>query len=556
MELIVLNVGLQVGVIDARLFSMFVVEAVVLTFLTTPLTLLIYPARYRTRAFELDRKSTMDAEKAATGVRFAIGASGGREKTSRFLVVLQKIEHLAAVMLLTQMLEPPPAEQRTSWSASDKVESKKHDGDISDGSRPSSLSHSSLPLPILAERDPGVSAIHIDALKLIELTGRTFSVMQSAEKDQLLLTDDALQLFRQFGRLRGLDVTPHISIVGEDSFPASVAEYASGLETELIILPWTVPAVGSSSALLDTLPALAEREGTAASSSTMSPFEGVFGPETHGSPMYTHFIRHVFAESPSDIALFVDRGFGSSASYAPGAGQHIFMPFFGGPDDRLALRFVIQLCHHSSVTASIVRVQTSSHDEGPSVVSGKVNMSESMQAHQTALQFNQLTISGTASVCSLFTPFSSSLTRPQPYTETTSRVASETADDAAWSYYNPNVSSTSRPAALEQALRQVAFWSTTSPAPLAYAFKHADSSVSTSGRGRLSRPVMIVTGRGRRGAAINHGQELAKILADKGHNPSVGAELRKTVGDAATAMILGGGQPSTASFLVLEAGKK
>jgi len=68
--------------------------------------------------------------------------------------------------------------------------------------------------------------------------------------------------------------------------------------------------------------------------------------------------------------------------------------------------------------------------------------------------------------------------------------------------------------------------------------------------------MMIVMGRGRRGATINHGQELAKILSDKGHNPGVGAELRKTVGDAATAMILGGGLPSTASFLVLEAGKK
>ncbi len=68
--------------------------------------------------------------------------------------------------------------------------------------------------------------------------------------------------------------------------------------------------------------------------------------------------------------------------------------------------------------------------------------------------------------------------------------------------------------------------------------------------------MMIVTGRGRRGAAVNHSQELAKILADKGYNPGVGAELRKTVGDAAAALILGGGQPSTASFLVLEAGKR
>ena len=33
-ELIVLNVGLQAGILDTRLFSMFVVMAIVLTFIT------------------------------------------------------------------------------------------------------------------------------------------------------------------------------------------------------------------------------------------------------------------------------------------------------------------------------------------------------------------------------------------------------------------------------------------------------------------------------------------------------------------------------------------
>ena len=65
---------------------------------------------------------------------------------------------------------------------------------------------------------------------------------------------------------------------------------------------------------------------------------------------------------------------------------------------------------------------------------------------------------------------------------------------------------------------------------------------------------MIVAGRGRKGGPINHSQELAKILADKAQNPNVGAELRKTVGDVATGLMLGGGRSSSASFLILEAG--
>lgn len=41
-ELIVLNVGLQAGILSQRVFTMFVVMALVTTFLTTPLTTFLY----------------------------------------------------------------------------------------------------------------------------------------------------------------------------------------------------------------------------------------------------------------------------------------------------------------------------------------------------------------------------------------------------------------------------------------------------------------------------------------------------------------------------------
>lgn len=50
LELIVINLGLQAGILTPKLFAMFVVHAVVLTFFITPVTALIYPEKYHKHA--------------------------------------------------------------------------------------------------------------------------------------------------------------------------------------------------------------------------------------------------------------------------------------------------------------------------------------------------------------------------------------------------------------------------------------------------------------------------------------------------------------------------
>ncbi|WVQ73663.1 hypothetical protein IAR50_003243 [Cryptococcus sp. DSM 104548] len=549
-ELIVLNVGKSAGIIDQRLFSMFVVEAVVLTFITTPATLAVYPARFHKSLRDPSQgagKKDDDKEHNLSGATLN-GASGGREHTSKFLVILQKLEHLSAVMLLTQMLEPPAAGQREPWDASGhthgEIKKGKHSSD--DGSETHSqkdststghgkhdtfhnLFHSNKDHPASSGLEP-----RIDALKLVELTGRTYSVMQSAEKDQLLVTDDALQLYRQFGRLRGLEITPHISIIEQEWYPRAVADYASDLDTELVILPWTVPVQGGASSDLIQPP-------TGSSSTAVSQFDTIFGSETAGSPMYTHFIRRCFAECKSDVALFVDRGFGGMAGFTPGSGQHVFLPFFGGPDDRLALRFVVQLCQHQGVTATIVRVEKDEEESSDEAETeeGGAGEKAGVELHQAALHSNQLTVGGQTQ-----------------YPETQARLQSETADSIAWNYYTSSTVSPPRPAFVETALGRISFHSTTSHQPLTYAFTCGESAIrATSAGSKTWRPMLIVSGRGRRGAAINHETELTRVLAAKGLSPSIGAELRKTVGDAAAGMILGGGALGTASYLVMEAGK-
>jgi hypothetical protein len=528
-ELIVLNVGLSAGIINDQLFSAFVVVALVLTFVTTPFTLLFYPERHRLRESDGSR-DTEHANSATT-----VGGSGGREHTSRLLVVLQKIEHLAPVMLLSQMLEPLPTHQskpHVDTLRSVIKDKKLDDGDISDESLKTVPSNDPSHIPAMHDGSMSLPAVHIDALKLIELTGRMHSVMQSAEKDEILRTDDALQLFKQFGRLRGLHVNPHIAVVEEMQYPESVSQYASELGSEMVLIPWTVPT---------------HIEDAEIHSEGVTPFDNIFASQA-GSPIYTHFIRRVFNEAKSDTALFVDRGFGST--FTPGINQHIFLPFFGGRDDRLALRFVVQLCHNPNVTATIVYHQISTHDDDASVE--KQVVSESVQAHQNALHSNQLSMG----------PASAGVSRNHIYMSKTDnqvlgRFQFDSADDIAWTHFtSPNVSPP-RSSSTVAALHRITFGTTKSASPLTQAHHYAEAacqSMNGSAQTLGQRSMLIVTGRGRKGAVMNHENEIASLLANKGRDPSVGAELRKTVGDVGAAMMLGGGLPAAASFLVLESG--
>ena len=52
----------------------------------------------------------------------------------------------------------------------------------------------------------------------------------------------------------------------------------------------------------------------------------------------------------------IDRSGTSGASH----GYHLFCPFFGGADDRAALKLVVQLCTNASVRATIVRIKKKS----------------------------------------------------------------------------------------------------------------------------------------------------------------------------------------------------
>jgi hypothetical protein len=336
-ELIVLNVGLQAGILDTRTFSMFVVHAIILTFMTTPITLWAYPAKYRSHPGVVTEKlGGPGADEAALSRRFS-----ENDVKTRFTVILDKIEQLPAAMTLTQLLQSPAVISTASSEVSTASVDEKAAGDVV------------LPTLPVTQATPSDARMTISALRLIELTDRTSAVLKSQEADSIIHTDPVVSIFRTFGYLNRMSVSAALNIVGYDEFPSSIANHARDCESQLVIVPWC-RGRGAN-----------DEETTA---SAHNPFDGIFnkaaGRDQTSSVVYSNFIRKVFSDAPTDVALFVDRGIPSSnASLAQASNQHLFLPFFGGPDDRVALSFVVQLCANPTVTATVVRMKKTASDE-------------------------------------------------------------------------------------------------------------------------------------------------------------------------------------------------
>jgi hypothetical protein len=200
--------------------------------------------------------------------------------------------------------------------------------------------------------------VSVEALRLIELTDNIFSgVMKSNVAESLLQTDPLLSIFRTFSELHDLPVSTALSVVRYDDLAGSVAEHATMNASQLIVVPWLPPIV---SAPLSVEGENGPRTPGAQPSTSLNPFDSFFyrsGADTHQpSAIHSTFVRGVFARAPCDVALFIDRGHAPEESRTASSRHHLVLPFFGGPDDRFALHFVVQLCADPRISATIVKV--------------------------------------------------------------------------------------------------------------------------------------------------------------------------------------------------------
>ncbi|KAH9080283.1 Sodium/hydrogen exchanger family-domain-containing protein [Lactarius deliciosus] len=496
-ELIVLNVGLQAGILTRLVFSMFVLEALLLTFATTPTVSFLYPPHLRSRATATGPSfaSVRDPKDDESGTKGRWPSTGHDEDgvwKRRFTVILDKIEHLPSMMAITQLLQPPtPPTYRTDNSSS--------------GQRSG-----------MEEEEPA----HFGALRLIELTDRPSDVMKSSATDALLHTDPLLAIFRTFSELNGLSVSAALSMVPFDALATSVGEHVRAAGAQLVLVPWLPSAQAAPES--GGVPT-SDAADAAAATADRSLFDSLFRTSGSTSLLHSHFVRGVFAQAGTNVALFVGR-----APLGVREETHLFLPFFGGPDDRLALDLVVQLCANPRVRATVARV--TKHDV-------RAELATPEAAHRAEdkeeLDMHANTIMTIASVRSA--PGFPDTMYGNATTQT--RMQSETADGVTWARYAPPAAAATNDRALADALSRVTFEELASPTPLQAALRRA---------GALERAIVVV-GRSRRLAVEDHHAELRTLEEEHG---AVRADVRKTVGDVGTAFVMAG---TNATLLVMQA---
>ncbi|KAI0372319.1 hypothetical protein BV20DRAFT_1051050 [Pilatotrama ljubarskyi] len=525
-ELIVLNVGLSAGILSQRVFSMFVLEALLLTFMTTPAVTFLYPPEMRMRATTGAQYATKNDGAPGTegAVQRAEGFDQGREedgtKRFRFTVVLDKIEHLPGMMALTQLiLPPPPPYTEKSHALSSTLESTE--------APEKELSPSpEAPAPVVS----------IDAIRLIELSDRTSAVMKGSNAEALITTDPLLDIFTTFGALHGIPVNNSLAIVTFDDLGSSVSEHAKRNDSQLILVPWLPPHYS-----IETSPSQGNNATTSGDNANtglitpriahmQNPFEALFratsaGPDnTDVSVLHSQFVRSLFASSQTDVALFVDRHMPGGHKLTHGGTYRLFVPFFGGPDDRLALEFAVQLCANPKISATVVRVTKRDLDLQHNNSMEKPQILSDERAGESTVHHN--------------TMFPDTV---YAHATTQTRLQSETADNIAWSRYT-HPDARSNPT-LAPALSRMDFSEVGTPEPLRYIIRQS-LSMSQSVVEERSR-LLILAGRSRRLAVENHHAELKSVMEEHG---GIANEVKRTVGDVATALVVSGCQASLIVF--------
>ena len=518
------NIGLQAQILSTRTFTIFVVMAVVTTFATTPMTSYLYPPWYQKKLEawkrgEIDWDGNRLIETEDGSDRDAVSIEKLQNAHVRRLLVYLRLDSLSGLVTFVGLLGG-----KNAAGAVHKTHPL----------RPSAAAAANKAEPAVAEQDgeaaddaPAIVVrkrpVEVHGLRMVELTERTSSIMKVSELDDV--RDPVVDVFHTFANLNNVAVSGGVVVVPHDSYAETLTRRASEMSSDLLLVPW-----GGNGEISEASDALMPQ-----------------GPDdrfAHGS--YHQFLSAVLGDSTCNLAVLVNNGFGGgqgkqaarpsmkrsfSALSLPSAREvptapvaershHIFFPFFGGPDDRAALRFVLQLAENVNVTVTILML-----DRHPTSAPTTVTAPAAAAAAAAALTTEPKTQPSSEGT---------SVAETQP-------AAADTALDEDRAFFCSIRDSL--PRALEA---RVVFHTIFTRQPLRDAFARAQTEVGQASRNAGD---LVVVGR-RSGAEPSTRDELTALLASLGRPSASGSEATHALGDAAEAMIVG---KVKASVLVIRA---
>jgi hypothetical protein len=347
--------------------------ALVTTFLTTPLTTILYPAWYqvkvaRWRRGEIDWDGNPVQREGRTN---SIALIKDQLKTVpvRKLLVYLRLDGLSGICTLAALLSPDREGASSPLIHPAKLP-KQTEQSVEDAISP-------------VENEDTTLRVH--GVRLVELTDRDSSVMRVSAGDHALW-DPVVNTFRAFGEWKDVALMAGVSVVPEHSYADTIIGMALQDTADLLLLPWS-----ETGTLIDRQNGL---EVDAAGRFANGP--------------YTDFVANILERVPGHVGVLIENSPdsprrpttvrtasglsipGSTWSRSPTGkrSHHVVLPFLGGEDDRFALRLVLQLAQNEQVTATIIQIgglQTNAtKTAAPTAVSG---FSKTPQDSQSDLVF-------------------------------------------------------------------------------------------------------------------------------------------------------------------------
>ena len=320
--------------------------ALVTTFATTPLTLTLFPPWYQKKLAawkrgEIDWDGTrLDSEETPGSAADSVLDKEQWTDCHKFLVSL-RLDNLPSIFTFVSLL----GGERTNTAVAKIHHSK--EGKYVGAEKESRPLNTQQPL-------------EVHGLRMLEITERLSSVMKGSEADDWAYRDPVVNAFHTFGQLHNVAVSGEVQFAPEDQYAAMLGERASDQSSDMVLLPWS--QTGSLSEL-----------------ATATFGEGTHG--TFGNASYNSFVYDFFQSATCHAAVFINNGFGAMPheerppltrvatdlslgskhlqATAPlrDLSHHIFFPYVGSFDDRVALRFVLRLARNPHVTATIVQIK-------------------------------------------------------------------------------------------------------------------------------------------------------------------------------------------------------
>lgn len=376
-ELIVLNIGLQARILSTRTFTIFVVMALVTTFATTPLTSLLYPKWYQVKV-ERWRRGEIDWNGHLIhpdGRRDSVAAAKEQLETAavRKMLVYLRLDGLSSICTLAALLGP----NRPATPESPKLHPTKVKEALSS---PEPAVEESAETEVQPE-----PALQVHGVRLMELTDRDSSVMRVSEIDEYTLWDPVINTFRAFGQWRDIAIVAGVSVVPEHSYADTIVGMAREESADLLLIPWS-----ETGGMSEVQTGLGIDEAS----------RFVNGP-------YTDFVSNVLSNATRNVGVLVERNIYSRSSgkqrpqltrtasalsvrsstwggaTAAARSHHIVLPFFGGDDDRFALKFLLQLAQNDQVTATVLHIDVLPGPSGKPVANANDSQAESSTGPST-----------------------------------------------------------------------------------------------------------------------------------------------------------------------------